>query len=495
MLAQKFVVKVGASMLSSIFLFVSLMVMTRYVGYEYSEMMWGWALIGLFNTLSDLGFNAATVKYISEGRDQNTCISTHLYLKVILIGIIIAVSVAYMIFFGVVNDTLDFERTKILLIFLAYYVISDLMWVMIYTFDGRLEAGRSSIIQASEGIIRSIILIVMAVMCVSADVLSMGYVLGIISSIAIAAYLFRGLKFKYVKPIYVKDYISFAKPVAVGLLLVTSITFIDKLFVEHFDGIMELGYYSAAMGIVYAVTAIGVALNFILLPQMSEMFISKKHEELRDVLWKSEKYISMIILPFIVFMCVFGDSLAITVLGAEYADAGNLISILALYIYINILLGILTQVLYSTNNNSLYRNATIVYAAFTFLFLFILVPENLGPMTMIGLGAEGAAAAVTIGYFAFLLITSYYVKRSTGLTMYKGLVKHYVAGAITFAILFLVRSPEPLGLIPLILFLLLALLIFYAIMFVIKGIRMSDVRFIISALNIKMLYDDAKEKE
>ena len=479
-------------MLSSVFMFISLLVMTRFVGSEYGVMMWGWAMVGLINTISDLGFDTATVKFISEGKDQNTCISTHLFLKSILIGIIILITVVYLIF-AITVDGMTMDRVMIIVIFLAYYVLSDLVWVLIRTFDGRLEAAKSSIIQTSDAMIRSLTLMILAFFGSTASILSMGYVVGAAFSLFIALYLFRTLHYKPTKPAYLRDYVFFAKPIAVGLLLVTAISFIDKVIIEFFWNTTELGYYTATFGVVYAATAIGVALNYVLLPKFSELFSIKDRKSVENVLWKSEKYISMIFIPAVVFMMVFGDSIATVLFGADFISAGSMMSILALYIYLNIIIGIMTQVLHSTNNNHLYRNATVIYAVITLILLFLLVPENIGGLTMMGLGADGAALAITTGYLLFTIVTCYYVKRSVNMTLYKGLIKQFLAAAIVFAVLFLIRGDSTFSLLPLIPLLLLCFGLFYALLFLFKEMDKGDLRFIVDSLSPKKMYEGPKE--
>lgn len=479
MFARKYIIKVGASMLSSIFLFISLLVMTRYVGIQYGLMMAGWSLVGLFNTISDLGFNTATVKFISEGKDQNSCISTYLYIKIALAVAIVAITTVYLVI-NLVADMIDQDNFLIILIFLVYYIISNFMWVMIYVFDGRLEVGKSSVVQSSEGIIRSIILIIMAVCGCSAVILSFSYVIGIIISFLMALLLFKKVNFKLVKPIYFRDYISFAQPIAISLLLVTAVSFIDKVLVEEFCGPIELGYYSATMGLIYAATAIGVALNFIFLPQFSDLFATKNYDRLKETVWTSEKYLSMILLPIIIFMMVFGDELAVLLFGAGFHSAGSLISILALSIYFNIMLGILTQLLHSTNNSRYYRNATIVFACFTMILLFVLIPDKVG-----GFGADGAAMAITAGYAVFFIITSYYTKQSTGLSMHKGLIKQCAAAVISFIFMYGLHVYLPPGLLTVALSLILGALLFYLLLFLLKEFKKKDLDFIISAFSPK----------
>lgn len=493
MLAQKFVVKVIASIVSSLLMFVSLLIMTRYVGDEYGAMMWGWAMVGLFNVISDLGFDTATVKFISQGKDQNACVSTHLFLKLTQIGVITLIVIAYLAYSTIGGD-MSQEKILIILAFLVYYIIADICWVLIRTFDGRLEAGNSSLVQTSDAIVRSLVLIVLALMGVSATTLSLGYVVGIAASLLIAIYLFRKIGFKLTKPIYLKEYVEFAKPIAIGLLLVTAITFIDKVVVEFFCGSIELGYYTATLGVVYAATAIGIALNYVLLPKLSDLFSTGEREAAQEVLWKSEKYISILFLPVIIFMMVFGDSLAIVVFGIDYAPAGSIISILALYTYLNIIAGILTQVLYSTNNNRLYRNSTIVYALLTMVLLVLLIPEEIGSIRLAGLGVDGAAWAITIGYLVFTILVANYNRIATGLSLHKGLVRQYLASAILFVILFLIKGDSLFNLIPLIALAFLCLGLFYLILFVFREMDKNDLKFVMSSLNLKKLYDASKKE-
>jgi O-antigen/teichoic acid export membrane protein len=195
----------------------------------------------------------------------------------------------------------------------------------------------------------------------------------------------------------------------------------------------------------------------------------------------------MLFIPAIIFMMVFGDSIATILFGANFAPAGNLVSILSLYIYLNAMLGILTQVLYSTNNNHLYRNSTIVYSISTLILLMILVPENIGDVNLAGLGAEGAALAITGGYLIFIALTNYYVKVSAELSMHKGLIRQFLAGAIVFAVVFLIRGDNVFGLLPLILILLLCFSLFGALLFALREMNKDDLLFILHALNPKAM--------
>ena len=491
MLAQKFAIKVIASIFSSLLMFISLLVMTRNVGPEYGMIMFGWSLIGLVNAVSDLGFDTATVKFISEGKDLNGCISTHLFVKSLLIGAMVLLTLAYLAVM-ILTDSISSEAMTIVIVFLAYYVLFNINWVLIHTFDGKQEATNSSIIQATETMSRSLMLIVLALFGATAVILSTGYIFGVVVSIAVALFLFRKIKYRPTRPIYLKEYVTFAKPIAVGFLLFMAISYLDKVIVGVYWGSLEVGFYTAAFGIVGAATTIGVSLNYVLLPRFSELFATNDHRKAESVLWSSEKYISILFVPAVIFMLVFGESLAPVLFGADFAPAGTVISALALYILFFIIGGILTQVLYSTNKSRLYRNATLFYIVSTFVLLIVLVPENIGSVKLMGMGATGAAIAMTAGYLIFVVIIEYYVRAAVGLRLHKGLLKQFVAGVIVFAVTFYIRGYGTFGLLPLLLLFLLCFALYGALLFVLKEMNKEDLKFIFNAVNPKKLYENSK---
>ncbi len=492
--AHKFVMKALTSAMGSIFAFVSLMIMTRYVGDEYGLMMWGWALIGTFNTLTDLGFSAAHIKAVSQGNNQNVCMSTYLTIKVILCTLLCAITAFYLILFN--TEDLSGERMWILLSFLGYYLVYDFTWVLITTFDGRLDAGRSSVIQTVDAFVKALFLALFAIFGASASLLSTAYLIGIISSLIVAIWMARGLGLKIVRPELMRVYADFAKPLAVGTTLVLCVSLVDKLVIEYFCGSLDVGYYTSAMGLVYAATALGLALNNVLLPKFSELVKNKDVEKIEEVLWSSQRYISMALIPCVIFVFVFGNEIALMLLGASYIGAGDALSILAITIYLNILIGIMTQLLYSTNNTKEYRNATIIYASLTMGLFLLLTPESIGGIKLAGLGITGTSLGMSIGCFIFLLILLLLVKRTSGIVpIFKDVYKHIIAGvlALTFTY-FMQYYLDPQGLFTLILIGLASIAFYLCILFIVRGLTKQDILFVLDSVNPKGIYDSAMEE-
>jgi O-antigen/teichoic acid export membrane protein len=76
----------------SIFGYLALFFILRYMGAEsYGIMGFGLAYVGLFAFITDLGFNHAHIKRVSEGKDLKKCIGTFFVLKLVLIGIMVGI--------------------------------------------------------------------------------------------------------------------------------------------------------------------------------------------------------------------------------------------------------------------------------------------------------------------------------------------------------------------------------------------------------------------
>lgn len=475
-LAQKFAVKSMMSILSSVMSLVSLMFMSRYVGAEYGEMMMWLSTIGLINLVTDLGFNSACVKSIGEKKDLNDCISTFAFLKCTMILVLIAIVGAYM---GISMCTRDVDTTEmyIILIFLAYYILYDITWIMICSFDGLMDVKHSSLIQISEVLVRSTFLAIFAWMQVSADVLSTGYLIGIVFALIVASVFFRGLKFKYVKPKFVKEFIAFMKPVAIGITMVAALTFVDRTIIGMYCGTQDVGYYSAASGAAYALTMIGLAINNVILPKFSDQNANNDHESQKMTLWNLQKYVSLFLIPVLIVVAVFGTDIVRVFLGEGYLPAGLVLSIMSVYIYAYIMVGIESQLFYSTNKLESYRRMSIVFAALTIILLFVTVPESLFGIPMFGLGINGAAISISIGYGVFLLMLVTSAHSQLKMALYPAIYKQFIATVVVAACLYLLRENVlgSAGLIMLVVVTVLCFALYFVVLFILRDIKKSDI--------------------
>lgn len=494
MLVHKYVMNAISKIVASGVSFISLMVMTRYVGDQYGIMMWGMSFVAVFNAVSDLGFHTANIKSVAEGRDQNACFSSYFAVKMILTAIMVAVSVIS-ISISAMGGHVERETLQVVAIFIAYFVVQNLQTVMTGMFDGRIESGKSSLVFMTEYVSRSIILIVLALMQVSVTVLSSAYLAGTLVSLAMTILFFRRPKVTFVRPKYIREYAMFAAPLSVSMVLLSALSYLDKVLVGIYDGSLEVGYYAAAMGVVWAFTSFGDSLNRIILPHLSKYDLYDKESGAEEVIWRSEKYMAMLIFPLVAMLMVLGPELSIILFGAGYSQAGVILSYHSVLIAAFVFTGILSQVLYAANKASLYGKAVVTFSAITVVCYAVLIPDEILGIQMLNLGGVGAALSLSIGYVFLTVLIAYLIRSTVGIRTYKGFWKHLASLILTVAILFaFTYFVNVSGIWTVMLTALLCVSLYVGMIFVAGELSREDVRFVLDAINPKKIRDSLSEE-
>ncbi len=491
MLAQKYVMKMGSNLFASLISFISLMVMTRYVGDEYGTMMWAWAFVAMFNAVSDMGFNLTNVKFIGEGRDRDKCLSTYLCIKLVMAGVMVLLTLASALFSFAYTHSMNEEALMVVLLFTLYYVLWDLQTVVTYTFDGRGENGKASLIFASEFLVRGVILIVLALNEVSAPVLSMGYLIGVCASLSVSVWMLRRTRPHLCRPAYIREYIRFTAPVAVSMLMVTVVEYMDKVIIGFsFDG-REVGYYMAAAGIIWTFTNLGRTLNTVVLPQLPRYLREERgSEKVQHIVSTTERYLAILIFPVMVVMLLFGREIAVVFFGSGYEESGDVLSVQCFMLYATIVSALMTQILYATNNTRRYGMCTAIYVAVVLVCFLTLIPNY-----ALGLGAVGAGLSMTIGYLFQAVILAYIVYKSTGIRFYSRLWRHVVAAVVDIAVLYCIDAVFDIsGLFGLILISLFCLGFHWLVCAALGEFSRKDLRYFIDAVNPRNLKESIDEE-
>ncbi len=494
MLVHKFMMRAGANILSSALSFVSLMVMTRYVGEQYGIMMWGWAFTAMFNAFSDLGFNASNLRYLSK-RDENhnAYFSTFVVIKISL-SLIVAAMSSVSVYLSYSNGSMDAESIRVCAVFVVYYLVYNIQTALTVSFDGRMENGKSSLILAIEYLVRSVILIVLAVMCVDPSTLSSAYLAGIAVSMVASLVMLRHTGLRLVRPVFVRRYATFAAPLAFSIMAIAIIEYLDKVLIGFYHGSMEVGYYTAAAGVMGAFTVLGTSLNNVLLPHLSKES-GNDHRGTENTLWMTEKYITMLVLPILVFLLVLGRPIAVVLFGNDYAGSGDVLSIQSIHIYVFIFTGLMAQVLYSIDRSAVYMKASFVFVAMSLIGFVTLIPDSFMGMRMAGLGGVGAAAALASAYTVFAVILVYMVRKELGYTLCPGFWKIFVAGAAGGIFLILMDTAFGIeGLLMLAISGILSEGVFMGALWALKGLNRQDMEFIRTALNLRSMKDSLTEE-
>ena len=491
MLVHKYMMKAASNVVAAVSSFVALMVMTRYVSYEYGVMMWGFALVALFNIVAGLGFDTAHIKFLAGGGNQNNCFSTYTVIRILLTLLMIILASATL-WISVGNGSMGSEAAGVIAVFIIYYAAWDIRSIFTVTFDARLESGKSSIVIMLESIVRSVLLIVLALQQVSADVLSMAYLTGMILAVVSAAWLSRNINLKFVRPTMFKEYAYFAAPLILSTIVLMAMEALDRVIIGFNGDLLEVGYYAAALGAVTAVISLGNSMNNVILPQLSSPDMTCSREKTEGLVWISQKYLMMFLLPVTAVLIVHGEAIATVLFGSDYARAGVILSVLSVMMTLKIISGVLSQVLYASNKVGLYTRASVFYGILVIALYFLLIPSSSPfPLT----GGIGAALAVTVGSMVYIAILMYYVKQSTGVGIYPQLWKHILSTAATLSVMFATYCCFDIsGLLSVAVVSLSGLIVHMSVLAITGEFRKSDIEFFRNALSPKQIYQSLEDE-
>lgn len=178
----------------------------------------------------------------------------------------------------------------------------------------------------------------------------------------------------------------------------------DILMLGFMRGQNEVGVYSIALSLSLVNSFIIVSMNSIAAPKFSELYHSKKHDELRIVAKKTSKLIFWTSAPLAVGFLLFGEYI-LSVWGEEFRSAYWPLVFLTIGQLINAAAGPVGYFLDMTGHQNAFRNIVIVGGLLNIVLNIILIP---------GYGITGAAIASMIGVSVWNIIASFYVSKRFG---------------------------------------------------------------------------------
>jgi len=427
------------------------------------------AFLAIFNIVADLGFNSAHVKRVSEGKDLGTCIGTYAAIKIILIGLMVAV------IFGVVyiwknffhGGFTDATTESVISVFIIYYIFLNLSQIAIFTFQGRREIAKRQIAGIFENIVKVPLEIFVAIAGVSiagvsispkinwpsflqslqkfiaahaVGSLAMTYVFGVMTTFFAGMWLLRKYPIKRPSLDMSKSYFSFALPImAISIISIISVN-IDKVMIGYFWTSKEVGYYFTVQQILQIFLIISSAIQMVLFPAISEYHSTKNFGEIEEKVHMAERYISMVIIPLIVVVAVFVKPVISIMLSGAFLPAASVLIALTIFAFIAALNMPYFSLISGINRPDIGAKIGVVICVINITLNYLFIPKN-GLLSSIGVNGPTGAAVATIlsnlvGFFGLRLAA----KGLTGIKlMQTNTPRHIIAGLIMAGILYYVN--------------------------------------------------------
>jgi len=528
------------------FLIVSTQFFTRFLGWiglVILAKLWGgfapealgiigfaMAFLALFSVIGDLGFNSAHVKRVSEGKDLGACLGTFATIKLLLTGLMVLVVFAALFIWKKLlgGDFSDATTESIIYVFILYYIFANLRHIARHTFRGTQEIAKRETASIFEGLVKAILMILVAVAGVSiinvniappirwpsfltpvqqflaehaVGSLAMTYVFAVMTSFLVGVWFLR--KYPLKKPNWeiFKSYFSFALPTmllsAIGIISVN----VDKIMIGYFWTSREVGYYFTVQQILIMITILYTSVSAVLFPTISKYHSSKNFEKIKETTHLAERYISMVMIPPMVVIIVFIIPVINIMLNNAFLPAASVLVTLTIYAFLFGLRMPYISLIIGSNRPDITAKigATICITNIILNYLFI---PKWGLLSSFGInGPTGAAIATVISCFVGFIAMRIAAKRLTGITLLQSHTpRHIVAGLVMAGVMYYISYlfVPIVGWYHLVGLALLGLAIYLGVLYMLKEFKKQDLDFFLNMLHpkemLKYVSSELREK-
>ncbi len=491
MLKQKALIYLVFNVLGSFFGLLSVFFVSRYMGANALGLLSTCvAFVSLFNFIGSLGFGDAHIKRISEGQDLGKCIGTFLTVKVFLSVLMVLVTLTFLFGTYLISGKFPFEK-KYLLFFIIILVgnaLGNLFTVINLTFAARLEALKDSISGFVQKFLNSVTKIIIAVAGLGVFFLAYSNLLAVICGGMVSIFYFRKYPIRRFDKTIFRSYLTFAAPVLI--IEVSSLIFgyLDKVLLGYFAKTVEVGYYSAGQSIVSLLTYVGSIFALFLFPTYSAMHAAGKIAEIRVMAKKTERYISILLVPVVCFLIFYADDIRSLLLGNKFEKTSMIIRILSIQTFFLILSQPYTSQLAGTNNIKITMYIGIVISVCNIILNLVLVPARLFSLKMFGLNSIGVALSLMISSLLAVVLYRYFAYKLTASKPNPAVFKFMLFSLLAFSPVYFTYSKLfTLNLVSFPIAVAVSFVLYLLVSLLFKEITKEDISFYLNILSIKKM--------
>jgi stage V sporulation protein B len=401
-----------------------------------------------FATFRDWGINHALIRYTAQYKAENR---TEEIRSIFLSGLIFEVLIgsALSLISFILSDYIAlniFNRPAIApLIQIASLTIlaTGLTSTASAAFTGMERMQFNSVIQVSQAIIRSILVITLIILGLSTSGAVVGTAAATIIAGAIGLFLMWTIYRQLPKPrtlkleikAYTQEMLRYAIPLSLSFILVGFLAqFYTFLLPIHYVADNTLiGNYNIAQTFVVLISFFALPIVIMLFPAFSKIDHKKDKETLKSMYQFSIKYASLLVVPAAALVMALSEPAISTLFGDTYQTAPLFLTLLAVaYLY--------TAFGQLSNENLINgQGQTKITLKLTLLHASIGFP--MGSILIIQFGVLGLIFTTLTAGLPSIIIALYWIKKQYGLTVdWKSSAKIVLASALTATLTYVLIS-------------------------------------------------------
>lgn len=480
-----------STIIAAILSFVGLLAMTNYLGRDvYGNISWVLATVATLNIASDLGFQNAHIKRVSEGQDENDCISTYFITKLVLTSVMVVFAFSSIIAWNTMTDSVMSPETwNLLILFVLYYVMYDFAYVVVHTYNARMETTKSQLILLTDPLIRVPLIVFVSINRLSTIDLAYCYVLAALGVLLVSALFLRRGTFRWKRPTLFNSYLKFAIPLALVSIAGAVTLNLDKILIGVFDSAGDVAYYSSSQTFIRTFNVIGTAVAALAFPSFSRLYAKGDMAGIRNVTHAAERYISMVGTPIVTLFIIFPTEICVTFFGPQFAPSGDVLRFLSIWLWLTLLNQVYLSQILGVDRPDISAKRTMGTFILNVILLFIFVPDELFGVKMLGMSYTGAAIATAITAVMLFISMRLVLMKLTGTTSNPRILKHVLAAVVAgVAIASLGEVYHFSGTISLIVFGSVTVIVFFSVLALLKEFTRSDVAYFADLVNPKKMF-------
>jgi O-antigen/teichoic acid export membrane protein len=498
------------------------------------------SFISLFGIITDLGFSTAHIKRVSEGKDLGSCIGTFATVKIVLTSLMVVfVLVGIFIWKTILNGGFtDATTESAIYIIILYTVLNNFTSIALHTFTGKGEIAKLQITKLFENIVKTPLLILVAIAGVSGVIVSgnfhsvapviewpefllpfqrliadhsigafaMTYVFGILAVFLVGIWLMRKDPIKKPSLPLAKNYLSFALPIAISSVISLVATNIDKVMLGYYWASANVGDYYMVQRIMGFVTVLYLSVGTILFPTISKKHAEKDMEGVKKTVHLAERYITMIYIPPLIIILLFASPIINVLLHEAWQPA---VPVLITMVFFGLVRGMTAP--YSTFLNGMGRpditaKFGVTVCLSNIVLNYLIIPENgilsklqIGSYIITINGSTGAAFATVLSFMITFIGFRLVAKRLTGIKILQTHTpRHIIAGLIMGLVLYYIAYETPffpkIHWYTIFFFALLGLGIYLLVLYLLREFKKEDMKFFLDIIHPKKMFGYVKSE-
>ena len=474
------------NVLAALLGYVAMFFVIRYMGKEALGIVaFGISFAGLFSFLANLGFDSAHTKRISEGKDLGKCNGTYFSIKLLLIGLFLfVVFLSLYIWKNIMGNGFESPlHEEAVYISSIYWAFFSLLMGFMATFNGRKEIAKSQTIRFFNDISRSTMMIIVALSFAGVLALAGAYLAGTLIALLVALYLFKSLPISRPDREYARFYTKFALPLAIAssMLVVASNT--DVVMIQWFWNSADVADYYASKKIAMILTMISMAVSTALYPALSSHYAKGEVDIIKEKTVTAERYLSIFMFPVAFFILVFPENIIVIMLSRAMLTSVPTLRALTLLYALIVLNYPYNNLVAAMDRTPIIGKINIVRALLNIGLNLVFIPVSFMGMTMLGMGAFGAAIATFIAFLVTTISLRFAAYGLAGVVVDSRIFKHIIAGLLTSIIFYAIDTSWAVRWYSLLLLALLFVSVYFAILVVMKEFTKKDFDMLIDAIH------------